>query len=74
MARSGRTLPVNVDGAMAALLLDLGIPPELGNTFFMMARVPGLVAHVYEEATRERPMRRIHPTDHEYDGAMPDEN
>jgi citrate synthase/citryl-CoA lyase len=34
----------------------------------MMARVPGLVAHVYEEQTRERPMRRIHPTDHEYDG------
>jgi succinyl-CoA synthetase alpha subunit len=73
MARGGRTLPVNVDGAMAALLLDLDIPPELGNTFFMMARVPGLVAHVYEEATRERPMRRIHPTEHEYDGAMPDE-
>ena len=68
IAHSGRTLPVNVDGAMAALLLDLGIPPELGNAFFMMARVPGLVAHVYEEATRERPMRRIHPTDHEYDG------
>ncbi|MEP7293339.1 MAG: citryl-CoA lyase, partial [Chloroflexota bacterium] len=74
MGRSGRVLPVNVDGAMAALLLDLGIPPELGNTFFMMARVPGLVAHVYEETTRERPMRRIHPTDHEYDGQMPEED
>jgi succinyl-CoA synthetase alpha subunit len=74
MSRTRRTLPINVDGAMAALLLDLDIPPELGNTFFMMARVPGLVAHVYEEATRERPMRRIHPTDHEYDGAMPEED
>ncbi len=73
LALSGRALPINVDGAMAALLLDIGIPPELGNTFFMMARVPGLVAHVYEEATRERPMRRIHPTDHEYDGRMPPE-
>lgn len=69
----GRTLPINVDGAMAAVLLDLGIPPELGNTFFMMARVPGLVAQVYEEATRERPMRRIHPTDHDYDGPILDE-
>jgi succinyl-CoA synthetase alpha subunit len=67
--QSGKALPINVDGAMAAVLLDLHIPVELGNTFFMMARVPGLVAHVYEEMTRERPMRRIHPSDHSYDGA-----
>jgi succinyl-CoA synthetase alpha subunit len=68
VAKQGRALPINVDGAMAAVLLDIGIPPELGNTFFMIARVPGLVAHVYEEATRQRPMRQIHPTDHDYDG------
>ncbi len=67
----GRALPINVDGAMAATLLDIGIPPELGNTFFMIARVPGLVAHVHEEITRERPMRRIHPSDHDYDGPTP---
>ncbi len=67
---SGRALPVNVDGAIAGVLLDLGIAPELGNTFFMMARVPGLVAQVYEEQTRQRPMRRIHPTDVDYDGPL----
>jgi succinyl-CoA synthetase alpha subunit len=66
----GRTLPVNVDGAMAAVLLDIGIQPELGNSFFMMARVPGLVAQVYEEMTQQRPMRLIHPTDHDYDGPL----
>ncbi len=64
----GKTLPINVDGAIAALLVDLDIPRELANAFFSMARVPGLVAQVYEEQTRERPMRRIHPTDHTYDG------
>jgi citrate synthase len=64
----GKLLPINVDGAIAAVLLDLDIPPELGNTFFMMARLPGLVAHIHEESTRQRPMRRIHPTDHDYDG------
>ncbi|HRL14459.1 MAG TPA: citrate/2-methylcitrate synthase, partial [Aggregatilineales bacterium] len=69
--QSGKRLPVNVDGALAALLLDLNIPPELGNTFFMMARVPGLVAQVYEEKTRERAMRRIHPSDQGYDGPSP---
>lgn len=67
-AASGRRLPINVDGAIAALLIDLGVPPALANAFFIMARVPGLVAHVYEEQTRERPMRAIHPTEHDYDG------
>jgi succinyl-CoA synthetase alpha subunit len=67
-AHGNNPLPINVDGAMAAILIDLDILPELGNAFFMMARLPGLVAQVHEERTRERPMRQIHPTDHEYDG------
>jgi citrate synthase len=64
----GRPLPINVDGAIAALLCDLGIPAEVGNAFFIIARVPGLVAHIQEEKTRMRPMRKIHPSDFEYDG------
>jgi len=66
--RMGKALPINVDGAIAALLCDLGIPPEIGNAFFIMARVPGLVAHVHEEKTRMKPMRRIDPENFEYDG------
>jgi citrate synthase len=69
----GRRLPLNVDGALAALLVDLDFPPELGNAFFIIARVTGLAAHAHEEMTRQRPMRRIHPTDHEYDGPAPRE-
>jgi citrate synthase len=69
----GRRLPLNVDGALAALLVDLDFPPELGNAFFIIARVTGLAAHAHEEITRQRPMRRIHPTDHEYDGPTPRE-
>jgi citrate synthase len=64
----GKTLPINVDGAIAALLVDLDMPCELANAFFIMARVPGLVAHVYEEQTTQKPMRRIHPSDHTYTG------
>jgi len=70
-ASTGRRLPLNVDGALAALLVDLGFPPELGNAFFIIARVTGLAAHAHEEMTRQRPMRRIHPSDHEYDGPAP---
>jgi citrate synthase len=64
----GKRLPINVDGAIAALLCEIKFPPELGNAFFMLARLPGLVAHVHEEQTRMKPMRYIDPKEHEYDG------
>jgi citrate synthase len=67
----GKSLPINVDGAIAAVLCELGISPEIGNAFFIIARVPGLVSHIHEEWTRMRPMRKIHPQDFSYDG--PDE-
>jgi len=66
--QSGKSLPINVDGAIAALLCDLGVPPEIGNAFFIIARVPGLVAQVHEEKTRMKPMRRIDPEGYAYDG------
>jgi len=64
----GKKLPLNVDGAIAALLCELDFDPFLANAFFMIARVPGLVAHIYEEKCRYKPMRPIHPSDVEYDG------
>ncbi len=69
-AKTGKDLPLNVDGAIAALLCEMDFDPILANAFFMIARVPGLVAHIYEEKTRQKPMRKIHPTDVEYDGTQ----
>ena len=45
-----------------------GNEPAAFNGIFMIARTPGLVAHVIEEQTREKPMRRIDPVNHGYDG------
>ena len=67
-ADAKKSLPINVDGAIGAILADLGMPPAAFNGIFMIARTPGLVAHVIEEQTRERPMRRIDPVNHGYDG------
>lgn len=67
-AAIGRPLPINVDGALGAILADLGMDPRVFNGIFMIARTPGLVAHVVEEQTREKPMRRIDPVNHAYDG------
>jgi succinyl-CoA synthetase alpha subunit len=70
-AATGKPLPINVDGALGAILSDLGLDPRIFNGIFMIARTPGLVAHVTEEQTRERPMRRIDPENHAYDGPSP---
>ncbi len=67
-ADAKKPLPINVDGAIGAILADLGINPSVFNGIFMIARTPGLVAHVVEEQTREKPMRRIDPVNHGYDG------
>ncbi|MBD3168969.1 MAG: citryl-CoA lyase [candidate division Zixibacteria bacterium] len=64
----GKSLPINVDGGIAAVISDMGFDWRLGKGFFIISRVPGLVAHVYEEITRERPMRKLGNTNWEYDG------
>jgi citrate synthase len=61
-------LPVNIDGAIAALCGDLGIPPDTANALFIISRVPGIAAHAEEERERQKPMRQIDPTDYRYDG------
>ncbi len=63
--------PLNVDGAIAAVCGDMGFEPELGNALFLIARVPGLVAHANEERSRQQPMRQIDPRTAVYDGPPP---
>ncbi len=67
-ALADRSLPVNVDGAIAAICGDLGLSPEVSDALLIISRVPGLAAHALEEQRREPPMRPINPTTHGYDG------
>jgi citrate synthase len=64
-----QAVPVNIDGAIAAVCGDIGIPPEIANALFIISRVPGIAAQAQEERAREHPMRQIDPKDHVYDGA-----
>ncbi|MHA2073451.1 MAG: citryl-CoA lyase [Candidatus Hodarchaeales archaeon] len=66
--QSGRSLPLNVDGAIGALLADMNFPPELGKAFFAISRITGITAHILEEVTTQRPMRTIMPEDSSYTG------
>lgn len=65
---TGRHLCINVDGAIAAVISEMGFDWRLGKGFFIISRTPGLVAHAHEEWTREAPMRKMSPPDPVYDG------
>jgi len=47
-----RPLPINVSGAIPALMLDAGWPIEAMKGIPLLARAGGLVAHLYEESLR----------------------
>jgi len=66
--RAQHPLPLNIDGAIAAVCCDLGFDPDIGNGLFIIARVPGLLAHAVEERARHQALRRIDPKDAHYDG------
>jgi citrate synthase len=51
-ASSKRRLPLNVTGAVAAVLLELGVPWQLHRGFALISRTAGLVAHIGEEMQR----------------------
>ena len=65
--QSGRNLPLNVDGAIGALLADMNFEKQTGKAFFAISRITGLTAHILEEY-RERPVRTVVPSKAKYSG------
>lgn len=47
--RSGRSLPVNVTGAIGALVCELGLDPRMARGVAVISRTVGLVGHLCEE-------------------------
>ncbi len=54
-----KNIRLNVDGANAAILSDLGFTPDLGLGVFIIGRVPGIIAHIHEENMEEEEFRRF---------------
>ena len=68
---AGRRIPMNVDGALAAIMLDLGYPWESARAFMFVPRSAGLAAHALEERDREPGWRQIPLSEVTYDGPAP---
>ena len=66
-----RPLPINVSGAIPAVILDAGWPLEALKAVPLLARTAGLAAHLYEESLRSIGFIMSHKADLaiDYDGA-----
>lgn len=47
--RTGKNLPMNIDGATAVIFAELGFAPPLGRGLFVLSRSVGILAHAWEE-------------------------
>jgi citrate synthase len=67
-----RPLPINVSGAIPAVILDAGWPLEALKAVPLLARTAGLAAHLYEESLRSIGFIMSHKADVaiSYDGEL----
>ncbi|ADB32701.1 Citrate synthase [Kribbella flavida DSM 17836] len=49
LAEGSKPVPMNVDGATAAIYAELGFAPELARGLFVLSRSVGLLAHAWEQ-------------------------
>ena len=48
-AAKGKPIPMNIDGATAAVYAELGFPPPLCRGLFVLSRSVGILAHIWEQ-------------------------
>lgn len=61
--RTGKSLPMNIDGATAVIFSELGFAPEMGRGLFILSRSVGILAHAWEEMRVRRRMKGPMPKD-----------
>lgn len=62
----GRSVPLNIDGCLAALALELRWPSEAGNILFILGRLPGLAAHALEASVSKTYIRATSTSESAY--------
>ncbi|MDP2641667.1 MAG: citryl-CoA lyase [Candidatus Yanofskybacteria bacterium] len=61
--RKGKKLPLNIDGAMAAAMLELKLDWRFGKAMFLIPRLAGAAAHVLEEMEQGNSYYRLEEGD-----------
>jgi citrate synthase len=47
--RTGKPIPMNIDGVTAVIFSELGFPPPMGRGLFILSRSVGILAHAWEQ-------------------------
>lgn len=61
--KKGKKLPLNIDGALACCMLEMGFNPKLGKALFLISRIVGMSAHVLEEMEQNNSYYRLDEKD-----------
>jgi citrate synthase len=62
-SRVGRLIPMNIDGATAALECEIGFTPQTAKGLFALSRAIGILAHVLEESEDRTRLKGPMPVD-----------
>ncbi len=55
--RTGKSIPMNIDGVTAVIFCELGFPAPLGRGLFILSRSVGILSHAWEEVSRGARMK-----------------
>ena len=55
--RTGKSIPMNIDGITAAIFCELGFPAPLGRGLFILSRSVGILSHAWEEMSQGSRMK-----------------
>ena len=55
--RTGKPIPMNIDGVTAVIFSELGFPAPLGRGLFILSRSVGILSHAWEEMSRGSRMK-----------------
>ena len=53
LRRTGKAIPMNIDGVTAVIFSELGFQPSLGRGLFILSRSVGILAHAWEQAQQD---------------------
>jgi citrate synthase len=69
--RSGKAIPMNIDGITAVIFCELGFAAPLGRGLFILSRSVGILSHAWEEISKGSRMKGPMPKSIPYTYAGP---
>jgi citrate synthase len=64
--RTGKAIPMNIDGITAVIFSELGFPPPMGRGLFILSRSVGILSHAWEQSQRNERIKGPMPKEIPY--------